>query len=146
MSYTLLSGDVLVLGSDGKDDIQIHTEDQEEINEQEDLFLQILESSEGDLQKAVEKIESNGKILDDLSLLKITFDPKYYPTNSNRINDYLSLPFKKVLEMIREKEWERALPFVLSYSHAEPENPKVWNTLGVIYFHKKNTKMQSLLF
>lgn len=71
----LKPGDVIIAGSDGRDDILIESPGSKTkvINEDETLFLTIVEEADGDLEKIEQKILKNGEQTDDLSLLRIEF-------------------------------------------------------------------------
>jgi HAMP domain-containing protein len=70
--YQFLPGDLLIIGSDGKDDINLTpNESYRTMNEDENLFLQIVEESEADLNKIIEIVQTKGSITDDISLLKV---------------------------------------------------------------------------
>jgi hypothetical protein len=63
-------GDSLIMGSDGKDDILIGTSEDGEriINEDETLFLRILEATNSDLSKVKAELNKKGELTDDLSI------------------------------------------------------------------------------
>lgn len=71
----LAPGDILISGSDGRDDIELPEmiNGERVINEDEYQFLRRIEEAGADLQKIYEGISGFGKIIDDFSLLKITF-------------------------------------------------------------------------
>lgn len=71
----LAPGDVIFVGSDGRDDIEFApTEGGERvINEDHDLFRRMVEESGGDLDEIVKRIRATGELSDDLSLLRIGF-------------------------------------------------------------------------
>ncbi|MCB1143690.1 MAG: SpoIIE family protein phosphatase [Leptospiraceae bacterium] len=73
IQYHLSPGDVLFIGSDGKDDIRLGFDKQ--MNEDETLFLRNVEKTEGDLNELVQVLRSTGEISDDLSILKISYHP-----------------------------------------------------------------------
>ncbi|MCT8333609.1 SpoIIE family protein phosphatase [Leptospira sp. 85282-16] len=76
----LQSGDILIIGSDGKDDILcIDSTGKWEVNSDEQVFLRIVESTQGNLQAMTKQIESLGQIIDDISLIRITYLPKTTP-------------------------------------------------------------------
>lgn len=76
----LQSGDVLIVGSDGKDDILcIDSSGKWEVNSDEQVFLRIVEATQGNLQAIIKQIESLGQIIDDISLIRITLLPKTSP-------------------------------------------------------------------
>ncbi|GIX42996.1 MAG: hypothetical protein KatS3mg129_2729 [Leptospiraceae bacterium] len=67
-TYQLQKDDILIIGSDGKDDLELPDNT---INDNEYLFIDILYQSDYTLKGIYEKLKSYGKIKDDLSLLKI---------------------------------------------------------------------------
>jgi Stage II sporulation protein E (SpoIIE)/7TM diverse intracellular signalling len=73
--FQLQPGDILVMGSDGRDDVILgrNPDGSNIINENEQLFLDHVRETRGDLKKILERVEGMGEIMDDLSLLKIEF-------------------------------------------------------------------------
>jgi len=72
--FQLEPGDLLIMGSDGRDDIDITPGSEvRTINEDETLFLRRVEESRGDLNEIVERLKAFGSLTDDLSLLRIGF-------------------------------------------------------------------------
>ena len=73
-TYQLFSGDNLFIGSDGKDDLVLKNEDlKDKYNSDETLFLKIIENHRGELDEIIKYLPSYGSVIDDLSLLKISF-------------------------------------------------------------------------
>ena len=75
----LQKNDILVFGSDGKDDILLtNTEtNAREINSNDHLFLECLVEAKGDIHKVLPSILKRGILMDDISLLSITLqEPK----------------------------------------------------------------------
>lgn len=71
----LIPGDVLICGSDGRDDILMKTADGKlKMNEDEALILGSVRGANGDLEKIYDLTCDKGEITDDFSLLKV----KYY--------------------------------------------------------------------
>ncbi|TGL85196.1 stage II sporulation protein E [Leptospira congkakensis] len=77
MKFQLESEDVLIVGSDGKDDL-LHLDDtgKWEINSDEQMFLNLVESTKGNLLAITKQIESLGQVIDDISLIRIHYAPK----------------------------------------------------------------------
>ena len=71
--YQLQPGDVLLLGSDGRDDVLLPGKNGPEFNEDHFLFLEHVNRARGELQTIVDSISSAGEITDDLSLLRIGY-------------------------------------------------------------------------
>jgi HAMP domain-containing protein len=71
----LQKNDIIIMGSDGKDDVLLGTTDKgrRDINEDETLFLKSLETSEGNLPKLQEEIIKTGELTDDLSILSLKY-------------------------------------------------------------------------
>jgi HAMP domain-containing protein len=68
--------DMLIMGSDGRDDILLGTDETSGariINEDETLFLRNVEEGKGDIYHIAEIIKSSGEITDDLSLLSVHY-------------------------------------------------------------------------
>jgi tetratricopeptide (TPR) repeat protein len=72
----LAPGDILVLGSDGRDDVILgqNPDGSSIVNENEQLFLEHVREARGDLQEIYRRVAGTGEIMDDLSLLKIAYD------------------------------------------------------------------------
>ena len=73
--YQLKSGDTLVIGSDGRDDLVIGRDDAGEtiINENPALFLRRVEEGQGEPERIYDAIRASGEIKDDLSLMTVTY-------------------------------------------------------------------------
>jgi len=83
--FQLKEGDQLISGSDGRDDILLSVDESgvRVINENEKLFLQIVEEADGDLIEIEKVLKQKGEITDDLSLLKITYQKKESESSSS---------------------------------------------------------------
>lgn len=73
---TLEPGDIIIGGSDGRDDLLIGAG---EMNADESLFLKNVERGDGELFSIYESIRGGGQIVDDLSLVRIQFAPPEPP-------------------------------------------------------------------
>ncbi|MCR9144486.1 MAG: AAA family ATPase [bacterium] len=73
--FQLSKGDVVLLGSDGRDDLVVgHDEAGEfQMNEDADLFLRAVEAGQGDVEAIFEEVRKSGEIKDDLSLMSIAY-------------------------------------------------------------------------
>lgn len=73
--YTKLEpGDVVIMGSDGRDDIDTTPDaDVRTINDDEFIFLKRVEESDGKLDAIVQSLRDFGDLTDDLSFLRIAF-------------------------------------------------------------------------
>jgi HAMP domain-containing protein len=101
-------GDVVVLGSDGRDDINLTpTGTARIINEDSNLFLRIVEESDADLARIVEGIQRRGEIIDDLSLIRIAYQPSTAVNTSADHDPAVAL--QEIVELMRSKRDEAAL-------------------------------------
>ncbi|MCR9143301.1 MAG: SpoIIE family protein phosphatase [bacterium] len=74
-SLRLMPGDVVISGSDGRDDLEVGVDERGHriMNEDENLFLAIVEAADGDLSKIEQALQKEGDFSDDLSLLRVTY-------------------------------------------------------------------------
>ncbi|MBM9549206.1 SpoIIE family protein phosphatase [Leptospira sp. 201903074] len=71
--FVLEQGDVLFIGSDGRDDLilEMGSDGSRVMNEDETKFLQVVGESKGELEQIVENLQSIGSFSDDLTLLRL---------------------------------------------------------------------------
>lgn len=74
-TFSLFEGDVIFIGSDGKDDLLLPsvTENVRNIDNDENRFLEVIEKTNGDLNLIIPKLQEYGKRIDDLSILRIEY-------------------------------------------------------------------------
>ncbi|MCB1142299.1 MAG: SpoIIE family protein phosphatase [Leptospiraceae bacterium] len=93
-TFQMQSGDLIIMGSDGKDDLVLESSDDgmnRVINEDETLFLSRVEEAKGDLFKIYDVIVENFELMDDLSLLSIKFlDLEEKDVADSKVNDLIS--------------------------------------------------------
>ncbi|MCP5501209.1 MAG: SpoIIE family protein phosphatase [Leptospiraceae bacterium] len=70
--FQLQENDIIIVGSDGRDDILIGDE-ASEINYDHNDFLTRVEEGKGDLKEIYNTIKNRGRLTDDLSLMKIEY-------------------------------------------------------------------------
>jgi serine phosphatase RsbU (regulator of sigma subunit) len=74
--YILRPGDILLIGSDGKDDILLIDENSKRtMNSEGSLFLNLVKKSNAELPLIISGLKELGDLTDDLSILKIQFQP-----------------------------------------------------------------------
>ena len=71
----LQPGDVIIAGSDGRDDLLLGEDENGNriINEDEYLFLDIVREAKGDIHSMPEAFQHHGELTDDLSLLRLEY-------------------------------------------------------------------------
>lgn len=118
--FSLLPGDIIISGSDGRDDIIIGKEEDSDydiINEDHELFLRHVEHAEGDIQKIYNHIAATGKLMDDISLCKIHY--KRSPLNEHKISleETLKSMYQCKVESNHEKFLEEGEKLIADYPH-----------------------------
>lgn len=75
-TFQMLPGDIIISGSDGKDDIFLGVggEGERIINDEEKWILPKIEEGKGDLKQIYSVISQMGEITDDLSLIRVEYD------------------------------------------------------------------------
>lgn len=83
--FVLQTGDVVVLGSDGRDDLVVayDADGQPIMNENERLILSLVQNAEGDLPRIYMALRNKGEIVDDVSLLRIEYTSRVTNHDSN---------------------------------------------------------------
>ncbi len=89
--FGMEAGDIIIAGSDGKDDILIFDENSSEriMNEDETLFLKYVEENDGDLLSIYESILSSSEITDDISMIRISYKEGAEVKNNDEIDSTL---------------------------------------------------------
>ncbi|MCG6149025.1 SpoIIE family protein phosphatase [Leptospira levettii] len=133
-TFSLLDGDVLLVGSDGRDDIGLMSETENRyINEDETLILRFVERTDAKLLPLVQEIENNGEITDDISFLRIAYQSEI-PKLS--ISEEIRRTFLKIQTDAKKGNYQNALseliPLLSQFSH-----PNFHSLAGKIYFHQK---------
>lgn len=159
-SFQLLPGDVVILGSDGRDDINLTpNESFRVINEDETLFLKIVEQANGELSEIERIIKTYGEITDDLSLLRLCFLPNYAEQSiTNGYDEEISqkLGTSKIQEINRLYQESKKLYFAgdilkakqkLEEAYLLNSNiPKLNKLYGLICFKTKDYQKSIQLF
>lgn len=136
-TFILKEGDVLIAGSDGRDDILIQNDGMRTLNENENLILKKVEEGEGNLEKIYEKILQIGELTDDLSLLRVEYKNKN--SNGKKLHSIEELDIlKEAKEIYRKNDIGKATELLESLYEINPDNEKVLKYLAKIYFNKKD--------
>lgn len=107
--FQLMPHDSLILGSDGRDDILLGTDESGNriINEDENLILKNIEKSDGEIRDLVYRIKETGEITDDLSLLKITYLPEKSSSDQSLKKEEKEA-YQNAIQKIKEKKYQKA--------------------------------------
>lgn len=84
--FQLQEDDIILFGSDGRDDILLQSDDlnEEIMNEDEFLFIKTVEEAKAEVEDIIKLTKIKGKISDDFSLLRIEYKK---PTSSDTVFD-----------------------------------------------------------
>ena len=113
----LQPADILITGSDGRDDIRVLRDGQPEINSDEQRFLAVVEEARGDLTQCVEILKKDGEFTDDLSLVRIAV-PEDGPLLESP--EGLRALRRKASELAGAKEYEEAGQVLLKLVESDP--------------------------
>lgn len=131
LTHQLQHNDVLIAGSDGRDDLLLgHTEKGNRIiNENEFLFVDTVRDAEGNLKTIKEFLLKRGDLTDDLSLLRVKYhgdgpNKQIIPTDARNL-------LKKAHNRIRNNNKSTAFS-ILATLH-DSKIPQVHKELGIAY-------------
>ncbi len=130
-------GDILIVGSDGRDDLILGYDQHGDriINEDETLFLRSVEDAQGDLATLVEKLEAKGEIMDDLSIMRIERFKEAHPT---RVAYDYSGVLDGVKRDLKSGETDKAIARIEAYLQQDAFYPEAVKNLAQIYYQAKN--------
>lgn len=127
--------DVIIAGSDGRDDLAVGVdgEGNRMINENEKLFLKFVEDTNGNLSQIQDKISGHGEITDDLSLIRL----RYHPIASMPSPDeQQALLYQRAKEAIGAGRWQEGAD-ALETALGRGETLEILGDLGKALVHLK---------
>ncbi|MCE9501363.1 MAG: SpoIIE family protein phosphatase, partial [Leptospira sp.] len=154
--FQLMQGDVVILASDGRDDLDLTPDESiRTMNDDETLFLKRVEEGRGNISEIEKRIKEIGVITDDLSLLRIGF--KEEPDGGSEIpelkadteteetvlidldaDENVDSYYQEGKKLLKEGETEKALK-VLSEGYAKSQsNLRLNKLLGLLSFKGKD--------
>ncbi|TGN10570.1 AAA family ATPase [Leptospira ilyithenensis] len=134
-TYQLQKDDVMIIGSDGRDDLYLGTEDgYDKINEDEELFLRTVEEDQGNIRSIQESIKTNGQLIDDLSLIRVEFKGQPDQTNYQSSNHTHSA-YETAVSEFEAGDYQRALFYAIPYSDSNPSNEECLFLISSCYLH-----------
>lgn len=106
--FQLQPNDVIFCGSDGKDDLILDkiVDGRRVVNEDQNLFLQVVEESRGELGKIYDRLVQKGELSDDLSIVRISYKEEVSQLSYVSENTLTKIDF--VAELMREKRFSEA--------------------------------------
>ncbi|MDX1959715.1 MAG: SpoIIE family protein phosphatase [Leptospiraceae bacterium] len=124
-TFQLLAGDIVFIGSDGRDDILLSTDEKgtRKINEDETKFLQYVEKGDGQIAKISSEIMKAGELTDDFTLLKISYHGVLVEHNEDDIIKAIDLE-RESLEH-QEKDVRKFLELSTKSIELNSRNPEL---------------------
>ncbi|XDD52010.1 SpoIIE family protein phosphatase [Leptospira sp. WS92.C1] len=139
-TFRMLPGDTIVIGSDGRDDLLIGKEEDRIINEDQDQFLRRVEEGLGDLREVYGRILNFGRLVDDFTLLKITYHPqKAIPNFADSFSDS---SYREILsqgkELLQTNRVSEGLDSLKKALELNPKSEPVLKILGRFYLKERD--------
>ncbi|MFB5649368.1 SpoIIE family protein phosphatase [Leptospira wolffii] len=131
----LQPGDVVFIGSDGRDDININSQGTWKMNEDETLFLRIVEEAGGELEFISDKLHAVGAIADDLSLIRIGYKEVIQPDHPKYAGAVEK--YNEARIHIQRKELPIAIELLETAWSLAPNFKEAPRLLGQIHYDRK---------
>ena len=134
--FQLQENDCVFMGSDGKDDLDIGVDQDGHriINEDETLFLKLLNESKGKLNELKDLILQRGHLIDDLSIMKLCFNkttPTSYPESIIEKEE-------EAKEYANQGSRDKAIALYKEIIKDYPEHSEVLISLFKLYIQKRS--------
>lgn len=146
-TFQLRPGDVLIAGSDGRDDILLGVDDvsgDRIINEDENRFLMVVEEANGDLDRIKELLESMGQLTDDLSLLRVVYSGE--ELNLDRDTEQAREALAEARRFARDGDWAGAVRTLQKAQNELPDNLRILRELAGALYKQRNYAQASRAF
>lgn len=130
--------DVIIIGSDGRDDLLVgYDEDGARIiNEDENQFLRIVEEADGQLDRIREVIEQYGELTDDLSLLRIGYREDVHH-ETNQLSQHVIQLLNRARIAVKEGNLKLAIGDLEEAMRIDNAQPEVMRDLIKAYLKDK---------
>ncbi|MCE9500214.1 MAG: tetratricopeptide repeat protein, partial [Leptospira sp.] len=134
--FQLMPGDIVITGSDGRDDIAAIEDDpnHETINTDENQFLYRIEEADADLEGIFKAIQSKGYLIDDLSLLKIIFNPEAMDEEEWAQSPELPFNYGDTDKVLADGNAEQAIQSIEEVLRENPKFSDLLQVLGKLYY------------
>ncbi|XDD46953.1 SpoIIE family protein phosphatase [Leptospira sp. WS39.C2] len=145
--YPLRPGDVLILGSDGRDDLFVgHSGGNRMINDDETVFLRHVTEGGGDLAEICRVMMLFGELTDDLSLMRISFleEVAFAAKETTKNNVYYQM-LGEGIQSYRDGEWNNAIYALELALESEPDDLYCLRELSKLYMKSKDYEKAIIL-
>ena len=134
-TYQIRQGDIIITGSDGRDDIEIDPGPDAKgriINDNENLFLDHVRRSGGNLTALVQKINASGELIDDLTLLRVSYREDEMEADTG-LNEEDASRADRALDIARSGQLMEGIRSYEELHDAHPFNEAIAQNLSVLY-------------
>lgn len=137
--FQMEPADVIICGSDGRDDlITVKPDGKESINEDEFLFLRHVELCEGNIQEIVKYLGEHFTFMDDISLLRISYKENIPESLATQVPAPVREKVERSRELVAEGREEEALEIIEDFIHHGRDLPELLKMVGRLYFNKED--------
>ncbi|MCP4131332.1 MAG: SpoIIE family protein phosphatase [bacterium] len=141
------AGDIIILGSDGRDDIQLEVDagGNRTINRDENFFLKHVQQGEGSVDRITASILESGTLIDDYSILSISFNPGASVNPASFLPEH-ELPseiqelIKNADDLFKQGKKNQALSSLKTAKGKSGNNPRVLKEVVKLYARDKKYK------
>jgi hypothetical protein len=143
LTKELSPGDIIIIGSDGKDEIIMRDENNKEYyNLDENIFLDIVNETKGNLNEIIFSLNKKGKIRDDISIIRLEYNP-IIQHNSEEISTF----FKKKY-ISKNKEYTLNSEEILFFENLNIVFPElnIINKILGLHFYNLNNIEKAILY
>lgn len=138
-TFQMKPGDVLFLGSDGRDDLALSVDEKGHrlINEDENLFLRQIEQAQGDIKRTYDCIQHSGEVIDDLTLMRIGYKEDEPLLNSGE-NQELTASLRTARDEAGAGRLQEAIAHYKSVLSFDAEHVEALRELSQVHARLKN--------
>ncbi len=137
-TFQLESGDSVIIGTDGKDEIMLKDKNNEEqVNTDEQLILDTIQILDADLVKIKESIFTNSRVIDDFAMMKITFDENY-KLKRDKISSKINENYKKAVDYYKIGNLTECISILEKLIFDNPNAILLKKQLAKVYFKNQN--------
>lgn len=137
-TFRLLPGDVVLIGSDGRDDIAVgvDSEGKRLINEDETLFLRHVEAGQAEPEEIEKVIRGTGEVTDDLTLMRIGYREDAPAPQPGAEPDGIAA----VRKLLAEREYGRVRAACEELLVTHRSHPQLLGSLAIALLAQKDFK------
>jgi hypothetical protein len=144
-TFPLKSNDIIFVGSDGKDDLLIGRDSfgQRIINEDEKLFLSIIERHPDSLEQIFAALPPLGEITDDLSLMKVQYFAVPAESPAELMVEWTDV-VTKARELLQQKKGSQAHALLLSLNITPINDVRTLKAIAKMLFQLRDWENAAL--